>query len=273
MIAKVVAHGDDRAHAVRLLGDALRRTRLHGLATNIDLLRAILADEEFGAGRVHTALLDERLGEWTKPRLEDRSLRSAAIAAALAEATTATASARVLARIPTAYRNVPSQPRTRTYVPDLTVTYSGIHGRLVQHDLEDVRVVEASPTRVVLEVHGLTAAYAVAVGPGWVDVDGPDGSVSLTPVPVFVDPAEVVAEGSLLAPMPASVVSVAVTNGQQVSRGDVIVVLEAMKMQHTIIAPTDGVVMSLAVTPGTQVESGAVLAVIQDPAAQEEGTS
>ena len=63
--------------------------------------------------------------------------------------------------------------------------------------------------------------------------------------------------------MPAAVVSVAVTEGQQVTKGDVVVVLEAMKMQHTITAPTDGVVAQLDVTAGAQVESGAVLAVIE----------
>jgi propionyl-CoA carboxylase alpha chain len=84
-------------------------------------------------------------------------------------------------------------------------------------------------------------------------------------VPTFVDPADVVAEGSLLAPMPAAVISVAVEDGQQVAKGDVIVVLEAMKMQHTITAPSDGVVAELDVSVGQQVESGAVLAVIEAP--------
>ncbi|VXC45703.1 biotin carboxylase N-terminal domain-containing protein [Aeromicrobium sp. 9AM] len=278
MLAKVVAHGADRATALRKLGDALRRTRIHGVSTNLDFLRSILADEEFAAARIHTALLDERLAEWTKPSLDERAVRLTALAAALAEATTATANATVLGRIPTAFRNVPSQPRTRTYVlstssrtDELTVSYSA---GFVQHDLEGVTVVEASPTRVVLDVDGITETYEVLVGDGWVDVDGPDGSITLTPAPRFVDPADVVAEGSLLAPMPAAVISVAVADGQHVSKGDVVVVLEAMKMQHTITAPTDGVVSELSVTPGSQVESGAVLAVIHvSTSSTNEGTS
>ncbi|MBC7631929.1 biotin carboxylase N-terminal domain-containing protein [Aeromicrobium sp.] len=259
MIAKVVAHGDGRGHAIRVLADALRRTRLHGVGTNIDLLRSILRDEEFVAARVHTALLDERLEQWMTPRLDDRATRMSALAAALAEACTATATATVLGRIPTAYRNVPSQARTRTYEPNLTVSYSA---GFVQHDLDDVVVVSATPARVVLADDGGTATDEVEVGPGWVDVDGPQGSTTLTPVPLFVDPADVVAEGSLLAPMPAAVISVSVVDGQQVDKGDVIVVLEAMKMQHTITAPTAGVVTELTVAAGAQVESGAVLAVI-----------
>ncbi|MGA8987251.1 acetyl/propionyl/methylcrotonyl-CoA carboxylase subunit alpha [Aeromicrobium sp.] len=266
MLAKLIAHGPDRTTAIRRLGAALRGLRLHGVTTNTDLLLAILADEEFAAARVHTALLDQRLSAWTAPRQDDRAVRKSALAAAVAEASSATASATVLSRIPTAFRNVPSQPRTRTYVVstgsigEVTVSYSA---GLVQHDLENVTVSSASPSRVVLEDGGLTETYDITIGNGWVDVDGPRGAIDFTPIPDFVDPADVVAEGSLLAPMPAAVVSVAVQDGQQVDRGDVIVVLEAMKMQHTITAPTDGVVTQLSVVAGTQVESGTVLAIIE----------
>jgi propionyl-CoA carboxylase alpha chain len=260
MIAKIVAHADSRSAALRRLAGALRRTRIHGVSTNLDFLRSILADEQFAAARVHTTLLDERLEAWTAPSLDDGAVRRLALAAALAEASAASAGARVLGRIPAAYRNVPSQPRTRTYEPGITVSYSA---GLVQHDLADVLVVSAGPTQVVLDVDGVTETYAVAVGAGWVDVDGPHGSIDLVPVPDLVDPTSAVVEGSLLAPMPASVVTVSVTDGQHVSIGDVIVVLEAMKMQHTITAPGDGIVRELTVTAGSQVESGAVLAVIE----------
>jgi len=114
----------------------------------------------------------------------------------------------------------------------------------------------------VLDDDGLTENYDVVVGDAWVDVDGPGGSFDAAKVSTFIDPADVIAEGSLLAPMPAAVISVAVNEGQEVSKGDTIVVLEAMKMQHTIAAPYDGVVTELSATAGAQVESGAVLAVI-----------
>ncbi|MFI5429916.1 biotin/lipoyl-containing protein [Aeromicrobium sp. UC242_57] len=64
--------------------------------------------------------------------------------------------------------------------------------------------------------------------------------------------------------MPGSVIAVNVADGQQVAKGEVIIVLEAMKMQHTIIAPSAGTVSQLSVTTGTQVESGAVLAIIAE---------
>ena len=88
---------------------------------------------------------------------------------------------------------------------------------------------------------------------------------ALRRLPRFVDPADQVATGSLLAPMPGTVVSVAVEAGATVSTGDPVLVLEAMKMQHTVAAPHDGVVTDLPVAAGTQVAAGSVLAVV-DPA-------
>ena len=273
MIAKVIAYADDRESAIRILCGSLRKARVHGVTTNTDLLLGILADEEFAAARIHTALLDERLETWTKPAIDELGLRRYALAAALAQARQATADAKVLGRIPTAFRNVPSQPRTRSYTRgggEFTLSYTDERGHLISTDLEGVTVVDSTPTRVRLDNHGVVETYAVAVG-AHVDVDGPLGSASFAPVPTFIDPSEAVAEGSLLAPMPAAVTSVHVENGQHVSKGDVVVVLEAMKMQHTITAPNDGIVSELSVKPGTQVESGAVLAVIHADSAISEG--
>jgi propionyl-CoA carboxylase alpha chain len=149
---------------------------------------------------------------------------------------------------------------------EITVSYTAGRTGLVQTELDGVTVGAVTPTRVVLDDDGLTETYGVVVGSGWVDVDGPGGSFDVTPIPTFIDPADVIAEGSLLAPMPAAVISVAVTEGQEVSKGDTIVVLEAMKMQHTIAAPYDGVVTELSAKAGAQVESGAVLAVIEGEA-------
>jgi len=260
MIAKVIAHGPDRTTALRTLEGALRRARIHGLVTNRDLLRTIIADDEFVAGRVHTALLDERIDAWTAGGPDPGP---AVVAAAVASAVHPASSSRVLNRIPTGYRNVRSQPRVRRFTrpgsdEELAVSYVTQRGQFL---VEGYTVVEARPDHVVLERDHVRSTYHVTVGAA-VDVSGPEGAFSFVPVPTFIDPSDAVAQGSLLAPMPASVTSVAVEPGQQVTKGDVIVVLEAMKMQHTITAPIDGVVAELNVSSGTQVESGAVLAVI-----------
>ena len=271
MIAKVIAHGPDRTTAIRTLDGALRRARIHGLITNRDLLRAILADEEFVAGRVHTALLTERIDQWTSAGSDPSS---AVVAAAVASAVHAAQSSSVQSRIPIGYRNLPSQPRVRKFTvegrdEELSVSYSTRRGEFI---VDDCTVVEAGARSVTLETtDGVRSTYDVTMSEQAVDVDGPEGSFSFIPVPRFIDPSDVVAEGSLLAPMPAAVTQVAVEAGQAVQKGDVIVVLEAMKMQHTITAPADGVVAELDVSVGQQVESGAVLAVIEAPESPEAG--
>ena len=75
-------------------------------------------------------------------------------------------------------------------------------------------------------------------------------------LPRFVDPADVVAQGSLLAPMPGTVIGVPLEAGAEVTAGQTVLVLEAMKMQHTISAPTDGVLTEVAVALGDQVAAG-----------------
>ena len=95
-------------------------------------------------------------------------------------------------------------------------------------------------------------------------------SARLREVPRFTDPADAVASGSLLAPMPGTVVAVKVAAGAEVAAGDVVLVLEAMKMQHTVTAPHDGTVAEINVEPGSQVASGEVLAVVATKEVEEQ---
>ena len=88
--------------------------------------------------------------------------------------------------------------------------------------------------------------------------------------PRFVDPAEHVAAGSLVAPMPGSVVRVAVEVGDRVAAGAPVLWLEAMKMQHQISAPVAGVISELPVSVGQQIEVGAVLAVVTEDEPEEQ---
>jgi propionyl-CoA carboxylase alpha chain len=133
-----------------------------------------------------------------------------------------------------------------------------------------VQVLAVGTEEVVLEEQGVTATYRVRVDGDAVEVDGPLGHARLVRTPRFVDPAEVVASGSLLAPMPGTVVSVAVEVGARVVAGEPVLVLEAMKMQHTVSAPHAGTLTQLDVRPGAQVAAGEVLAVVEEEAVEEQ---
>ncbi|HEY2982541.1 MAG TPA: biotin/lipoyl-containing protein, partial [Jatrophihabitantaceae bacterium] len=146
-------------------------------------------------------------------------------------------------------------------------------GRVVEYRLtrdglradqySDVRLISATPTQVDLDVAGVRRRFAIAAYPGLVCVDSPLGPVALTPVERFPDPTAHVAAGSLLAPTPGSVARVAVAVGDHVEKGQPLLWLEAMKMEHAVNAPTAGIVAELPVAAGQQVDVGSVLAVVE----------
>jgi len=128
------------------------------------------------------------------------------------------------------------------------------------------------PGRVRLEVEadGLRATYEVHVEGDRSFVDGPDGSTTLVEQPRFPEPTVKVAPGSLTAAMPGTVSRVAVAEGDRIDAGQLVLVLEAMKMEHPVVAPAAGLVQALHVRVGAQVETGTALAVVADT---EEGNS
>ncbi len=262
MLAKVIAHAPTRRAAARKLAGVLSRARIHGLVTNRDLLVAILRDEAFLAGDVSTQFLESSRSQLGTSAAAPRPPHDAAVAAAIALAEQARVRRTVQQRIPVAWRNVISQPQ-RTEFETETVEWLGTRDG---YAVDGCTVVSASPTAVVLEVDGVRTSYEVSL-PGHdsydVYVDSAHVHARLTRVPRFVDPADAVASGSLLAPMPGTVVRVAVEPGQTVDAGDPVLVLEAMKMQHTVSAPYAGVVTEINVQTGAQVASGEVLAVVE----------
>ena len=253
MLAKVICHAPTRELAARQLAGVLARARIHGVTTNRDQLVSVLRDPAFLAGEMTTAFLE------TRPASRPAPDRGAQLAAAIALAEADRTARTVQRGIPVAWRNVVSQPQ-RTELDDGVVVewWGGRDGYVV----EGARVVSAGPNRVVLEEDGVATAYDVAVTGDTVDVDSARGHARLQRVPRFTDPADAVASGSLLAPMPGTVVSVAVAKGDEVAAGQPVLVLEAMKMQHTVAAPTAGTVTEIDVEPGAQVAAGEVLAVV-----------
>ncbi|WP_159328748.1 acetyl/propionyl/methylcrotonyl-CoA carboxylase subunit alpha [Streptomyces tendae] len=251
MLAKTVAHAPTRAEAVRRLAGALERTAIHGPATNRDLLVRSLRHEEFTSGRMDTGFYDRHLADLTRSAPDPL----APLAAALADA-------RVNGgRFGGGWRNLPSQPQVKRYAmagEEHEVRYHHTRAGLTA---EGVRVVHADPERVVLETDGVRRRFDVARYGDRIHVN----ATRLTALPRFPDPTAQHAPGSLLAPMPGTVVRVAegLTEGTTVQAGQPLLWLEAMKMEHRITAPVTGKLTALPVAPGRQVEVGALLAVVE----------
>jgi propionyl-CoA carboxylase alpha chain len=156
---------------------------------------------------------------------------------------------------------------------------AGIPGATTPPDdaLPSVQVVDATPERVCLDVAGVRADFAVHRVDDVSYVDSTDGSVTLTELPRFPLPSPRHGslddesprdlpgyhhEGALVAPLPGAVGRIAVLPGQRVAAGDLLLTLEAMKLEHPVYAPGDGVVSSIPVQTGVQVDAGTLLAVI-----------
>lgn len=269
MLAKVISYGQTRTDAAQLLATALQRAKIHGLVTNRDLLVRILRHPAFLVGDTDTAFFDTHgLDALAAPLVTAEHEALSITAAALADAAVNRRTARVGGRLPSGWRNVASQPQSKSYESRTTgtheVAYRVTRSGIEVDGLAGVTVVEATPDLVVADVDGVRRRFEIARYDDLVCVDSPLGAVSVRRLPRFVDPAEHVAAGSLLAPMPGTVVRLGAEAGSTVESGQPILWLEAMKMEHKIVAPVAGVLTELNVTVGQQVEVGAVLAVVEN---------
>jgi propionyl-CoA carboxylase alpha chain len=262
MLAKVISWAPTRVQAALALSGALARSRIHGLVTNRDLLVNTLCHRAFLDGQTDTAFFSRHgLDCLAAPLADQDAVRLSAIAAALALDAVAREQAPVLRRIPSGWRNVPSQPQ-HAYFDGHTVAYQLTRNGLAVKGRDDLGLVTARPGEVVLEASGVRRRFAVACYGSEVDVDSSLGPVRLQLQERFPDPASHVSEGSLLAPMPGLVVQLAVDLGEAVQAGQPVLWLESMKMQHEVRAPVDGIVTELPVHEGQQIEMGAVLAIV-----------
>jgi acyl-CoA carboxylase subunit alpha len=290
MLAKLIAWAPTRQEAARMLASALTRTQLHGVVANRDLLVRVLRHQAFRAGDVDTGFLD-RHPEVFAPLLSSvDAVRISCLASALAGAAARRVSATVLGSLPSGWRNVPSGSQTAVYdgpAGPVEVGYRmNRHGELAgwwvravdpeELDLAGLGqaptlddhpptvVVHADGSRVDLDVNGIRLSLKVHRVGDVSYVDSPEGSVTLRELSRFPLPAPEATEGSLIAPLPGAVRRVLVVPGQRVRAGELLLTLEAMKLEHPVHAPSAGIVASLPVHPGAEVDTGELLAVL-DP--------
>lgn len=268
MLAKVISYGTSRHQAAAILADALARTRIHGLRTNRDLLVNVLRHPAFLEGATDTAFFDAHgLAELAAPLTDQRAVELSLVAATLAEAAQNRCSATVFAAAPSGWRNLPSVYQTKRYRigdDEHEVRYRFTRAGVELPDAEGVTLLSASADQAVLTAEGVDYPFAIARHGDEVFVDSALGPVAMAALPRFPDPDSAVAAGSLLAPMPGSVLRVGAAVGDTVTAGQPLLWLEAMKMEHTVTAPTDGVLAELNVAAGQQVEVGAVLARVEE---------
>lgn len=250
MIAKLVVHGPDRKTALDGLGDMLAETEIAGSTVNTAFLAALAADPDFASGDVDTGLIGRKQDELTAIPAPSGAVVAAAVVAVSGLSDMADAGDPWSAL--TGYAHFHATPRRVTlgYGDETISAKVGIQaGRtFVELDALNGETLRLRPSAINL-----------ARWPGHVSVF--DGPVSYTfAVPDPLDRADEAGSGadSLRAPMPGLVKVVRAAAGDSVTKGQPLLILEAMKMEHSIAAPHDGVITEIA-TEGSQVSDGTVL--------------
>jgi acetyl-CoA/propionyl-CoA carboxylase biotin carboxyl carrier protein len=272
MLAKVIAHGSDRADALRRLDAALRDTVVLGLGTNTAFLRALLADADVRAGRLDTGLVGRRLEEWTRTELPADVLPAVAARSLLELEPTGPVVDPF--DVPGGWRvGAPAWTTWRMAVDGGDPVVVRARGRAARATV----VVGDGPETPVsgyggsgdhfrARVDGVDRTYTVARDGEvlWIGRDGRAWAVREQAPTDAVAGETAGAGGPVRSPMPGTVTVVEVAEGQVVAAGDRLVVVEAMKMEHVLTAPVDGTVRGLTARAGTTVARDAVLLTV-DP--------
>ena len=269
MLSKVIAHADNRTAALRTLDRALSGTAVHGVVTNVEFLRFLLADDDVAAGRLDTGLLDRRVADFVAAPAPQELLIAAAAhlwasswPAAYAGPWDIPDGWRVGVHAPTVFRlltgaeaahvGIVGNPRAATVAVDegepRTLTVSVADGEVTV--VLDGRRSTYTVSRAVAERSGDALWLTDAAGT-WAVTVAPEASVR-------GDDAHT-GEAEIVSPMPGSVIAVGPTDGDEIHAGETVVVVEAMKMEHALTAPTDGTV-ELLVGVGDQVRVDQLLA-------------
>ena len=271
MLSKVIAWGADRAIALSRLDQALAANVVLGVRTNGSFLRALVADPDVRAGRLDTGLIERHLDSLVEPA-EPGELLLAYAVGRLLEMRPATDDPwdvpdgwRLAGSAPICW--TVSTPGGGTRVLRVTGTPQGAW---VEVDAEPPVAASASPWAggFTLTAAGTTRpVYMVADGPArWLWLDGAAHAVTERPAETLTRGAASV-DADIRSPMPGTVIAVSASPGEAVRLGQVIMIVEAMKMEHSLRAPFDGTVVDLLVRAGQQVKLDQVLARLDpDPA-------
>jgi acetyl-CoA/propionyl-CoA carboxylase biotin carboxyl carrier protein len=275
MLSKIIAYGGDRAEALRRLDAALGETVLLGLGTNIGFLRAVLADPDVSIGKLDTGLIGRKLDALTQQELPGHVV-GAATGVALLDLEPAPKRETVTDPfdIPGGWRlGEPAWTTRRLVVDGHPPVEVRSRGRAADAEMAiggdgPVRTVTTASRAASEYLHtqnGITRGYVVArdkAGILWVGIDGRNWAIREQEALDATAAESVGAGGPVLSPMPGTVTVVEVAEGQPVSAGQRLLVVEAMKMEHVLTAQVDGTVSKLLTRAGEAVAKDAVLLVV-----------
>ncbi len=265
MLAKVISKGKTRTDAANKLALALENLHIGGVTTNRDFLVASLRTKHFLAGKTTSDFI-EKAKPQRAVKLEGDILENACCAAALWIQGKNRNEAKVLHGMPSGWRNsrLPKQRLSLKYSEkEIEVNYKANRdGSFHINENTLARILDWSSKGIDLEVNGFRFYSKVTQDDDQLVVHGPWGDALFKLLPRFTLPGLEQQAGGLVAPMPGKVIDLKVKVGSKVKKGDTLVILEAMKMEHQVKASDDGKVTKVLVKKDDQLENGAVLMVI-----------
>ncbi len=241
MIAKIIAHAGSRAEAIAKLRKAWKQVRVWPVKTNAGFIGRCLAEPNFANGAVDTSFIAARGEALTMPPAPSPSVLVSAARSFMH------AAARPGPRgpLPPHVRNSPwgaleGFRLSAAPAPRVALIYRGEHINVAVDEEGDADWPSVKGGRIVIFRDGEAYEFTLDTG------ERAEGEAAA-------------GDGAILSPMPGKIVSVAVKAGARVKKGDALLVLEAMKMEHTLTAPFDGKIAELKVKAGAQVSEGLVL--------------
>lgn len=265
MLAKVISKGNTRTDAANKLALALEKLHIGGVTTNRDFLVSSLRTKQFLDGKTTSNFIEK-----AKPQransLDGESLENASCAAALWLQGKNREEAGALKGIPSGWRNsrLPKQKLSLNYLSkEIDVLYrSNRDGSFDMNEGTTARIFKWSPKGIDIEINGSRFYSKVTQDDDHLVVHGPWGDALFKQIPRFTLPGSEQQAGGLVAPMPGKVIDLRVKVGSKVKKGDTLVILEAMKMEHQVKASDDGKVTKVMIKKDDQLENGALLMVI-----------
>jgi 3-methylcrotonyl-CoA carboxylase alpha subunit len=272
LIAKLVVWGENRGIALGRMRSALAEYEIVGVATNIEFLARTVASKAFSAADLDTGLIERSRAELFPADVgaSDEDLAAAAFAELLAEETQAAANARNSADPYSPWNIVDGWRLNLGSHHELVFAEGGRIHRVSVHFAPSGLKFSANGREHFLAGHEEGGALKVTLGEATFRVravrdganwhlfrDGTHRVLTLQSAQASPEPG--IVAGSLAAPMPGKVLQVLVQAGAEVAKGAPLVILEAMKMEHTIAAPHDGRVTEIHFKAGEQVNEGAEL--------------
>ena len=266
MIAKVITTGKTRTDAANKLALALESLHIGGVTTNRDFLVASLRTSQF-----HKGLTTSDFIKKAKPKrsivLKGEELELTASIAALWIQGENRNNATVLNQIPSGWRNsrLPKQKISFKYLKEeITISYSSKRdGSFNLNEDSVAKIVDWHKDSIDIEINNKRFFSKITKKADKIVVHMPWGDAVLETLPRFVLPGLDIESGGLIAPMPGKVIDLKVKVGSKVKKGDTLVILEAMKMEHQVKASEDGKVSKLLIKKDDQLDNGALLMIVK----------